>query len=148
MRQVYSEVRRNLLGSNVNGGSLHYLAEAGVEFTSTGELKLNESNFDSVVNSNLGNLQSLFIGTGDDGGVFATLKARLTSLDSSTGAIKTARDSLKLTIAKDDDRISAMQLRLDLRREALAKMYAAADEAIARMNQATTAIQSISASLF
>jgi flagellar hook-associated protein 2 len=148
MRQVYSEVRRILLGSNQNGGSFHYLAEAGVEFTSTGELKLNESNFDSAVNSNLGNLQSLFIGTGDDDGVLVTLKARLTSLDSSTGAIKTARDSLKRIIAKDDDRISAMQLRLELRREALVKMYAAADEAIARMNQSTTAIQSISAGLY
>ena len=148
MRQVYSEVRKTLLGSTENGGTLHYLAEAGVEFTSSGELKLNESNFDSAVNSNLGNLQALFIGADDNEGVFATLKARLTSLDSSTGALKSARDSLKLTIAKDDDRISAMQLRLDLRREALLKMYAAADEAIARMNQATTAIQSISASLY
>jgi hypothetical protein len=53
-------------------------------------------------------------------------------LDSSTGALKSARDGLKVTIAKDDDRISAMQLRLDLRRESLLKMYAAADEAIAR----------------
>lgn len=148
MRQVFSEVRKTLLGSTENGGTLHYLAEAGVEFTSSGELKLNESNFDSAVNSNLGNLQALFIGADDNEGVFATLKARLTSLDSSTGALKSARDSLKVTIAKDDDRISAMQLRLDLRREALSKMYAAADEAIARMNQATTAIQSISTSLY
>jgi len=148
MRQVYSEVRKNLLSSNQNGGSFHYLAEAGIEFTTTGELKLNESNFDSAVNSNLGNLQSLFSGTGDDDGVLEALKARLTSLDSSAGAIKTARDSLKRVIANDDDRISAMQLRLDLRREALVKMYAAADEAIARMNQATTAIQSISAGLY
>jgi flagellar capping protein FliD len=71
MRQVYSEVRKTLLGSTENGGTLHYLAEAGVEFTSSGELKLNESNFDSAVNSNLGNLQALFMGADDKAGVFA-----------------------------------------------------------------------------
>jgi flagellar hook-associated protein 2 len=140
MRQALSDIRKTLLDSNVNNGRFHYLAELGIEFTSTGELKFVESKFNDAVDSSLGDVQKLFQGTG---GVFDLLKTRLEKLDPTAGLIKTSRDSIQTTLKNYRDRIDAQQLRLDLRRQELVKMYAAADEAISQLNQMSSSLQSI-----
>lgn len=148
LRQIYSEIRRVLLGANDNGGELDYLAEIGIEFASNGELKFVELRFNEAVDTRLSDVQQLFQGSGGTGGLFRDLQTRLTSLDATSGVVKTARTSLELTLQRDEDRVDAMQLRLDLRRQELVKIYAAADEAMSRMNQSLTSLSSISGRLF
>jgi flagellar hook-associated protein 2 len=148
LRQIYSEIRSTLLGASPNGGDFTRLAEVGIEFAANGDLKFVESTFNSAMDTRLADLQELFQGVQGVGGVFRDLKTRLQTLDSTAGVIKTARNNLQTVLTKDRDRIEAQELRLALRRQELVKLYAAADEAIAQMNSATNAINSISRGLF
>ena len=142
LRQVYTDVRRALLSANDNLGDLDYLAQVGIEFTSTGELRFVEARFDDALASHLTGLQQLFQGSDGTGGLFRDLQSRLTSLDSTAGVIKTARTNLQRTLQRDRDRIQAMELRLELRQQELVKLYAATDEAMSRMNQSLSSISS------
>jgi hypothetical protein len=71
----------------------------------------------------------------------------LNNLDGTAGLIKTTRDSIRTSLGKFDDRIDQQQHLLDIRRKALMKMYAAADEAIARLNQMTASISNLQRNL-
>jgi flagellar hook-associated protein 2 len=148
LRQVYLDIRRTLLGANDNPGDLDYLAEIGIEFTSNGELKFVEARFDEAIGSRLTEVQQLFQGENGVGGLFRSLDARLDSLDATSGVIKTARSTLEHTLQRHEDRIEAMELRLELRRQELVKVYAAADKAMTRMNQSVTSLSSITNRFF
>jgi flagellar hook-associated protein 2 len=146
LRGVLNDIKTVLMTSNSNGGRYHYLSEIGLELTSTGELKLDEGKLDAALNSYSEDVEKLFQGTGS-AGVFDTLIETLNNLDGTAGLIKTTRDGIKTTLDKFDDRIELQQHLLDIRRKALMKMYAAADEAIARLNQMTASISNLQRSL-
>ncbi len=133
LRQTVSDLRSVLLGSNSNGGRYNYLAEVGLELTSSGELKFDETKFDSAMASYPGDVAKLFQGTASDG-VFNTMKTVLDGLDGTAGLIKSSRTALDNTLKTFQSRIESQQLRLDVRRQELEKMYAAADEAMSRLS--------------
>ncbi len=147
IRQLMSDIRNVLLGSNSNGGRYHYLAEIGIELTQTGELKLDSTKYDAAVTSFASDVQQLFQGTTSNG-VFDDLKTKLNNLDGSTGLIKTARDNIDRTLKGLRDQIAAQQLRLQLRQEELKKEYAAADEAMSKLNSMTSQLQGLGSRLF
>jgi flagellar hook-associated protein 2 len=147
LREVLSDLKTVLLTANSNGGRYHYLSEIGLELTSSGELKLDETKLDAAIGSYSGDVQKLFQGATGSDGVFNTLIGTLKNLDGNTGLIKTTRDTIKSTLTKYDDRIEQQQRLLDIRRQALMKMYAAADEAIARLNQMNASISNLQRSL-
>jgi flagellar capping protein FliD len=94
-------------------------------------------------------VQKLLQGTDTAKGVFATMKAKLQSLDGTAGLIKTTRDSITSTLRSVGDRITAAQLRLDMRKKELEKQFAAADEAISKLNSMTGQLSQLgSAKLF
>ena len=105
------------------------------------------SAFNTAMDSFSGDVQKLLQGTNNDG-VFNLLKTRLDNLDSETGLIHTTLDSLDATSQKYDDLIASQQMRLDIRREALSKTFAAADEAISRLNQLSDSFQSLTNRFF
>jgi flagellar capping protein FliD len=138
-----NDVKKVFLTANSNGGRYQYLSEIGLEVTSTGEMKLDETKLDTAINSYSGDLQKLFQGALGSDGVLDTLKSTLTSLDGSSGLIKTTRNNIETTLDKNADRIEHQQQMLEIRRQALQKMYAAADEAISRLNQMTSSISNL-----
>jgi flagellar hook-associated protein 2 len=147
LREVMNDIKKVLLTANSNGGRYQYLSEIGLELTSTGEMKLDETKLNTAINSYSGDLQKLFqAGVGTDGAL-ETLTSTLKSLDGSTGLIKTTRNNIDTTLDKYDARIEHQEQMLEIRRKALQKMYAAADEAISRMNQATSSITNMNRSL-
>jgi flagellar hook-associated protein 2 len=147
LREVLNDLKKVLLTPNSNGGRYQYLSEIGLELTSTGELQLDESKLDTAIGSYSSDLQKLFQGASGADGVFDTLKSTLASLDGTAGLLKTTRDNIVTTLDKYADRIEHQQSMLEIRRKALQKMYAAADEAISRLNQLTSQIANLNRTL-
>lgn len=148
MRQAINDVRSVLLGSNANGGRFQYLTEIGLEFTQTGELKLNETTYDDAIGSYASDVQTLFQGTDSVDGVFDDLKSRLDNLDGTAGIIKTTRDTIDTTLKSYRDRIASQQMRLEIRRLELQRMYAAADQAMSKLNSMSSQLQGLGSRAF
>ena len=145
LRQALSDVKNLVLTSNGNDGQYSYLTEIGVEFEIDGTLSLNEEQFNTAIDTAVADVQKLFQGDGTVEGVFDDLKSALANIDSTAGLIKTTRDSLDTTIKSIRDQILAQQLRLELRRTELQKMYTAADLAMSRITSQQGALGSIGA---
>jgi flagellar hook-associated protein 2 len=143
LRQVLNDVKQVLLTANSNGGRYKYLSEIGLELMSNGELKLDEGKLDAAINSFPADVEGLFQGATGTEGVFAGLKSALTNLDGSSGLVKTARDGIQNTLTAYRDRIDRQQLMLEIRRQELVKQYAAADQAISRLNQMLASISNL-----
>jgi len=144
LRSTMNQIKSSLLAANSNSGQYKYLAEIGLEFGQNGELKFVESTFDSAVTSSLADVKKLFQGTvGTVDGVFDLMLDNLHDLDSTSGAIKTNRTNIETALKKFRDRIGAQELRLDVRRAELVKMYTAADQAIAQLNQVNSQLNAI-----
>lgn len=143
LRQALSDVRNTILTSNGNDGQYSYLTEIGVEFEQDGTLTLDQEKFDTAMDNNVADVQKLFQGDGTVDGVFDDLDAALKNIDSTAGLIKTTRTSLDTSIKVLRDQILAQQLRLELRRQELQKMFAAADQAMSRLTSQGSALGSI-----
>ena len=143
MRQALSDIRATLTGSNSNGGRYSYLSEIGIEVGQTGELKFVETTFNSAIGSYENDVKKLFQASSSTDGIFETMKARLENLDSTSGMIKTSRNNLDITLKGYTDRITAQEMRLEVRRMELARLYAAADQAISQLNTMSSALQSM-----
>lgn len=147
MRQVLTDIRSTLLGSNSNGGRYQYLSEIGIEATTTGDLKFNESDFNSAVTDYAGDVKKLFQGSTSDG-LFETLETRMENLDSTAGLIKVTRDSIDLSLKRQRDRIDSQQDRLDLRKLELQRLYQAADQTMSRLSNVGSSLSSITSRQF
>jgi flagellar hook-associated protein 2 len=143
MRGIMNDLKTVFLTPNSNGGRYRYLSEIGLELTSSGELILDEAKFDAAVGSYAGDVQKLFQGSGGSNGVFDTFLATLNNLDGDAGLIRTTRDNIETTLNRYDDRIEQQEQRLEIRRLALMKLYAAADQAISQLNQVTASLQNL-----
>jgi flagellar hook-associated protein 2 len=147
LREVLNDIKSVLLSANSNGGQYKYLAEIGIELTSTGDLSIDEAKLDEALNSHAADVQKLFNGDSGTNGVFNTLQATLNNLDGTAGLLKTTRDSIHKTLDKFDDRIEHEQQLLELRRQSLQKMYAAADQAISQLNQMSSSLSNLNRSI-
>ena len=145
LRQALSDVRNTILTSNSNNGQYSYLTEVGIEFEQDGTLKLDEEKFNTALDTAVTDLQKLFQGDGSVDGVFDDLKSALDAIDSTAGLIKTTRASLDVSLKNLRDQILAQNLRLELRRQELQKMFGAADLAMSRLTSQGNALSSIAA---
>ncbi len=144
LREVLYDIKNVLLHDNSNnGGRYTYLSEIGLELTSTGDLKLDESKLDGAIDSYSSDVQKLFQGSAGNNGTFNTLTSTLKNLDASAGLIKTTRDSIQTTLTQYSDRIEQQQAMLELRRQTLVKEYAAADQAMKQLNNMSSAISGL-----
>jgi flagellar capping protein FliD len=110
-----------------------------VELTTTGELKLDETKFTAAMDAYPADVEKLFQGT-NSAGVFDDMKTQLDGLDGTAGLIKTTRSAIDNTLKSFRSRIESQQLRLDIRRQELTRMYAAADEAMSKLNAMSSQI--------
>lgn len=143
LRSLQMDLRNGILGSH-GAGALTRLAEAGVEFTRTGELKLNETLFDAAVAVDPDNIRELF---GGATGAFIAIEATLDSYEAANGFIRTGKDRLQKQIDAMDAQIAAMQNRLAIERETLRKQFAEADLAMSRLKSQAGSLENF-ASIF
>lgn len=144
-RSLKSELRSTLLNS-FGTDSVNTLAQLGVEFTRTGTLQLNSTQFDDSTSTGLNNLASLLNGTGAKDGAFDTVRSLLQQYTQASGAIPQAKTRLTDQVASLDQQIAAMQVRLDQQRASLQKEYTAADLAMSQLKNQSGAIASFSSS--
>ena len=143
LRQTLADTRDVLLSANNNGGKYKYLSEIGVTVDQTGNLQFDQTAYTAAITDNPDDVKKLFQGVDNVKGVFGNLKDKLQNLDGTDGMIKDARDSIKTTLQGISDRITATQLRLDMRKAELQKEYAAADQAISKLNSMTGQLSSL-----
>ena len=129
LRSLQMDLRNGILGA-YGTGVLTRLPEAGVEFTRTGELKLNESIFDAAVAVDPDHIRELFGGTT---GAFIAIEATLDTYEAANGFIRTGKDRLSKQIDAMTAQIEAMQQRLAVERETLKRQFAEADLAMSRL---------------
>jgi flagellar hook-associated protein 2 len=134
LRQAVDDLRNTIVSANNNGGKYKYLAEIGVSVDQTGMLQIDETALQEAINTNPEDVQKLLQGADSVKGVFGTMKDRLQNLDGTTGMIKSSRDTITASLRGVADRITATQLRLDVRKQELQKQFAAADQAISKLN--------------
>jgi flagellar hook-associated protein 2 len=130
LRQLRNQLRSALSGEYGAGGPLTALAQAGIEFTQTGTLALNEATFDAAAKSAASGIPALFAGTTDTPGVFGTLGTLLGSYTQGDGLLPGARRQLTEQASRLTDQIATLQDRLALRRAALQREFIAADQAM------------------
>jgi flagellar hook-associated protein 2 len=149
LRQTSGDLRDVLLTPNANGGKYKYLSDIGITVDRTGNLQIDEAAYTDAITNNPADVQQLLQGTGSVKGVFGTMKDKLQNLDGTAGLIKTSRDSITTTLTGVASQIAAAQARLDLRRTQLQQQFAAADEAISKLNSMTGQLAQLgSAKLF
>jgi flagellar hook-associated protein 2 len=149
LRQTLGDLRDVLLTPNANGGKYKYLSDIGISVDRTGNLQIDEKAYTDAITNNPEDVQQLLQGTGSIKGVFGTMKDKLQNLDGTAGLIKSTRDSITTNLTGVASQIAAAQARLDLRRTQLQQQFAAADEAISKLNSMTGQLAQLgSAKLF
>jgi flagellar hook-associated protein 2 len=149
LRQTLGDLRDVLLTPNANGGKYKYLSDIGISVDRTGNLQFDEQAYTDAITNNPADVQQLLQGTDSIKGVFGTMKDKLQNLDGTAGLIKTSRDSIATTLTGVASQIAASQARLDLRKTQLQQQFAAADEAISKLNSMTGQLSQLgSAKLF
>ncbi len=122
---------RSVLGGVGGGGTFQHLSEIGVEFTRTGEMKLNREALTDALQSDSAGVYSLL---GDSqSGVLTSLDNTITEFTRSGGLVPGARTRLTEELARLTRRMDEMQARLAVRRAALQREFIAADEAMSRL---------------
>lgn len=111
------------------------LTAMGLQFDSNGLLSLDGKTFHSVSSGQLGALQD-FLGSVQGGGFLRFANDSLNELiDSTKGVIHSSLDSISSQISRENNAISAQQDRIANLQLRLNKQMAAADSAIAAMEQ-------------
>jgi flagellar hook-associated protein 2 len=140
---ILRSLQRSLRGALLDAygtGALTRLAEAGIEFTATGNLALNESVFDAAA-LDADAVRELF---GGEAGAFAGVEALLVEYESVDGTILTGKQRLERQISTMDAQIEAMQRRLALEREMLQRQFSEADLMLSRLKSQATALTDFS----
>jgi flagellar hook-associated protein 2 len=140
VRQLRISLREVISRSFGGGGTYSNLSQVGIEFTRTGELKLNEELFDAAARDHLSDLQGLFQGSG---GAFSAVGSAIGTFTDSDGLVPGASERLDTQMRNMDTRIAALEARLAVRQRALQQEYAAADAAMTQLNSQASALDSL-----
>ncbi len=87
--------------------------------------------------------QKLFGGSDGTGGVFGALLAATEDYTKAGGLVPNAQNRLSTQLTQLSDRIADMEERLAIRRTALQREFAAADQTIAQLNQQKNSLGSL-----
>lgn len=144
LRSLRAALRSTLSGAH-GTGAFTRLAEAGIGFTRTGELRLDRAVFDAALASDASGIQALFAAPG--AGVFASVETLLRDYTRAGGLVPDARARVSDELSRLGRRIDDMQARLAVRRAALQREYTAADAAMTRLSSQSGALASFGRSL-
>ncbi len=146
LSQVRGQLRATLTSEYATGGAYSALSQAGIEFTRTGQLELNETTFNAAAGSTA-ELARLFSGSAGTPGAFSALDSLLDTYTSTDGLLPGARRQLTDQASRLSDGIAKMQERLATRRATLQREFTAADAAISQLKNQSGSLASFGASL-
>ncbi|BCS33506.1 flagellar hook-associated protein 2 [Luteitalea sp. TBR-22] len=147
VRQLRNSLSRVASGEIPTGDTYTSLAQVGLSFNRTGQLEFRNADLQAAIKADRTAVMSLFQGGSGFDGAFDKMKTAVSNYTSSGGLIPTARTRLDDQLTKLGERISEMERRLAIRKEALQKEYVAADLAIAQLNSSKSQLGSFSSSL-
>jgi flagellar hook-associated protein 2 len=142
VRQIMNDVRSRLLASS-GGGKYQYLSEIGLGFNSDGTMTFDKNSFDAAVNANPKDVQTLFQGPNGNNGLFNVFLTTMQADDDTNGLIASTKTSDQASLKNFADEIATQQLRLDMRRTQLTKLYSAADQAMIQLRASAQSLSQI-----
>jgi flagellar hook-associated protein 2 len=119
------------------------LSTVGVEFESTGTIKINDTALKAAVLDDPDAVRKLFVGADGESGVFGALKAQVAEYTKAGGLVQDAKDRLKDQILKIDSRLDTMEMQLELRRQTLQQEFIAADRLMSQLNNQGSSLQAL-----
>ncbi len=119
------------------------LSTVGVEFESTGTIKINEAALKAAVLDDPDAVRKLFVGADGASGVFGALKLQVEEYTKAGGLVQDAKDRLKDQILKIDSRLDTMEMQLELRRQTLQREFIAADQLMTQLNSQSSSLQAL-----
>ncbi len=127
---------QNMLTQTVpNSGPFAALSQLGFETQRDGTLKVNDEMLSKAVNENLDGIISLFAGENGEKGIITQYKDYLFELtSSSTGMLRTRKDSINDSIEQIDKRIERMEARLTQRQATLEAQFTAMEKLVSTFN--------------
>lgn len=131
VRQLRNSLSRVVTAETATSGSFTSLTQVGLTLNRTGTLEFRAADLNSALATDKSAVASLF--SGPDG-AFARIKEAVGNYTSSGGLIPSAQTRLDSQVSKLTTRISDLERRLAIRREALQREFTAADLAIAQLN--------------
>lgn len=147
VRQLRSSLSR-VVGTEVaTGDAFTSLTQVGLTFNRSGQLEFRNADLQKALSSDRNAVMSLFQGAGALDGAFDRIKSAIGTYTTSGGLIPTAQTRLSDQLSKIGDRITEMERRLAIRREAMQKEFIAADLAIAQLNASKSQLGSLSSSI-
>jgi flagellar hook-associated protein 2 len=149
MRALRNSLRSALSTAYPTGASSSYLAQAGIEFTQSGTLQLNQAVFNDAVTNGTVDVSTLFAGSSSGAGTpgaFSAINDLLTSYTQGNGTLASVQTQLGSQVARLTDQIDSMQARLDLQRASLQKEFTAADTAMSQLKNQSGSLASFGVS--
>lgn len=147
VRQLRSSLSRVVNTEVGAGATFTSLTQVGLAFSRTGQLEFRSADLQKALTTDRTAVVSLFQGGAAFDGVFDKVKAAIESYTSSGGLIPTAQTRLTSQLSKIGERISEMERRLLIRKEAMQKEFIAADLAIAQLNASKGQLSSLGSSI-
>jgi flagellar hook-associated protein 2 len=136
-----AELHNGLLKTAASG-AVRGVIDLGVGFERSGDLSFSETKFNEIA-ADPDTVKALFVGTAEAPGIFAALHKDIARYTNSGGLISETRDRIDAEAKAIGNRIDDMNDRLEIRRQALQKEYAAADRAMTSLNSQMSALSSI-----
>ena len=143
LQSLRHALRSTLLGA-LGTGSVKNLAQAGIEFTITGQLKINDKLFSAAVSNHAPDVESLFTSAS---GVFKSLSTSLKAYSGSGGFLSTTQKRMNDQVSGLSQQITNMQDRLAKQKLSLQQEYAATDTLMTQMKSQSSSLTGISSSM-
>jgi flagellar hook-associated protein 2 len=144
LRNLRSQLRTVLL-DQYGSGTFTHLAEVGLEFTRTGEIKINREALNDALSTSPSSVASLF--TDSTNGAFKAVDTLIDEYTQSGGLLPGARERLSDELTRIDKRMDDLEARLAVRRQSLQQQFIAADLAMTRLKSQQGSLSSFSTSL-
>jgi flagellar hook-associated protein 2 len=143
LRGLRDSLRQALGAEYTNGDGTARLPSVGVEFDSTGKLKVNKKQLEEALKISSSSVQHLFSGADGTGGAFGAIKTMLGQYTKSGGIVATVRESLGQQVSNLSRRLDTMESRLAVRRNSLSQEYIAADMAMTQLKAQSSSLSAI-----
>ena len=142
LRQLRNDIRASLL-KTMGGSTIKNLSQAGVEFTATGQLKLNTKVFEAAVEDHASDIEALFT---SKTGLFGSLSTTLKTYSGTGGFLSTTKDRMNSQIKGLDSQIISMQDRLARHKLSLQREFNATDSLMTSLKSQSSSLSSIGGS--
>ena len=145
-RGLKGQLRSTLLEA-YGSDTVQTLSQLGVEFTRTGKLQFNATQFDAATaNGTTSSLSGLLGSSTSATGAFDAVHTLLKQYTQTSGSISQAQTRITAQVTSLDKEIASMQARLDVQRAALMKQSTAADLAITQLKSQSGSLASFGSS--